>query len=288
MPPSEIIRTDDNSQYYALLSAAVEHWSHPSLFSDEQVHEVKAIFKEVFAQDKPLSGRTISDAILLSTEDQPTLFYVAHLPEDHVGRVTWLKVAVCNLNFGVSKQATLQEFFMVLGTSRPRSPSPEEPMKRHYSPEHFSRVTGREPNDPSPLLQTNATLAKMFRETELLGFEVCIQVMRDDNGALTRGLHLDWEDLDKLKRGYAPQGFTVSFKATDVFFNTDCFDDEAWATDLFNGTDYFDNEAWATAWFTEVLTPKSGMVVDETYGPYPIDLYTWGDWDEYIESVMRD
>ena len=270
------------------------------MFSDEQVAQVKTLFKEVFAQDKPLSGRVISDAILLRTEDEPKLFYVAHLPEDHVGQVTWLKVAVCGPNFEVSKEVKLEHFIMSLTSTGPEIPSPEE--QPRYSPERFRSVTGREPNDPTPLLQVVLTLGRMLWEVRQLGFNVRTYVLRDESGALANGLELAWVDLEQLRKGYSQERFTVAFKSTkpeagDVFFNTDHFDAEAWATDLFNGTDsfddeawatYFDDEAWATAWLAEALTPKSGVVVEELYGYEDThDFYTWGEWDQYIESVMR-
>ena len=215
----------------------------------------------------------------------------------------------------MSNDISVEEFFMIMSSSCPghddRVGDPTEAFlsdffgvwRRHYSPERIWRVTGREPNDPRPILQNNATLDKMLKETGLLGFygslriEVedthCVKCYRSEEGVkslydrsrLVKKLSLDWVDPERLELGYAPQAFMVSFKTVE---SEAVFDSEAWASDVFNGSDYlFDSEAWANAWMEDQLIVKSGVMIDEDHGPYPFYLQTWGDWDQYITGVMR-
>ena len=114
MLPHEIVHIDANSQYHMLLSNAIVNWDREDMFSDEQVQKVKAAFNDVFGHEKHLRGSTIDDAIMLRSEDDPSLFYIAQLPEGDAPSVIWMKAAVCNENFGLSDRATLDEFFMIM------------------------------------------------------------------------------------------------------------------------------------------------------------------------------
>ena len=77
----------------------MKHWHDAERFDDSQVLQIKAMFAAVFQTDKPLTGWTLSDALMLRSDDDG-VFYVANVfPE----KVVWLKVAVHNPNFGVTR-----------------------------------------------------------------------------------------------------------------------------------------------------------------------------------------
>ena len=192
MVAHEIANIDAHSPYHTLLSNAIVNWNSEDMFSDEQVQEVKAAFHKVFGHEKPLKGSAIRDAIMLKSEEDPTLFYIAQLPEGDFPVVIWMKVAVCNVNFAMSNDISVEEFFMFKSEScsghDDRIGDPTEAFlrdffgvwRRHYSPERIRRVTGREPNDPRPLLQNNATLDRMLKETSLLGFYGSLRIEVED------------------------------------------------------------------------------------------------------------
>ena len=269
---------------HPLISLAVKHWHSADLFSDEQVHEVKSLFREMFAHDGELSGSALRDALMLRSQDDAGTYYVAYVQDSP--KVTWMILEFNNRCFGVSPQATLMELFMIMDVGRKRSDREEilgdffGVWRRHYSPERIRRVTGRSPGDPNPLLQNGVTLRKMLKEARLLGFHS--RNKKDESR-----IYLDWVDPEMLANGYAPQGFAVTFDDGYDSNHQLEFDSEAWATDLFNDSALLDAEAWANDWLANELISEFGVYIHEDHGPFPFKLHTWGDWDRFIERTMR-
>ena len=256
------------AEHRALISLAIAEWDNEDAFSDAQVAQVKAVFAAVFEHDRPLRGWTIADALMFYEEEQDGLFYVATVcpskKEGEEAAVVWLKLAVRNKCFGIDRGAELEDVLMFLGAvpsaatnvdstraeilgDRPSEAA--SAMRPSYSPDLVRRVTGRAPDDATPILREAATLHKMLDEALRLGFK------GDGRAIEQKGeLHLDFVDVEALNRGYAPESFTVAF--------------------------YSD--------YPEMDDPKaSGVFAHPKYGPGADLLSTWSSWDRYLDSCIR-
>ncbi len=62
---------------HALLLAAIERWHDATQFSDEDVRQVKTLFRRVFGlrNDMILVGSALPDAIVMQSPDIPHTFY---------------------------------------------------------------------------------------------------------------------------------------------------------------------------------------------------------------------
>jgi hypothetical protein len=70
-----------------LLRDAVQNWYNQALFTDEDVAQVKGIFRKVFdlPPDTILAGSTLPDAIVLQSSANRQIFYALVQSEDDAG-----------------------------------------------------------------------------------------------------------------------------------------------------------------------------------------------------------
>jgi len=161
--------------------------------------------------------------------------------------------------------------------------------RRHFSLDRIPRVTGRrdDASRAEPIPRTAASLDRMRWEASMLGFGA------KHNHALS--LSVDWVDAEGIEEeGFVPIAACVSADCSiypsDVEEEEEEEDPVECEFDAFSAFDgAVDYEAWACFAFDRLCgdrPPLYGFYIDEFYGPCPILVKTWGDWDLYLQGCM--
>jgi hypothetical protein len=278
-------RTATTADERALLLAASKQWFDAEGFSDEQVAEVKGIFRRVFQleEEEALQGLLFKDALVMTTpRSDETVRYamvvVASAAEDIA--LEWIKVTVTPASFQILAPSliTFDDFISILGSSQARlMPSEEEEdsdrsicmdfflfWKRKYSPERIARVAqkGTPARDTTSerIPRTEETIARMKLEMRLLG---CEEYYTNDSSTQISGI---WVDEDKEMRGFAPMSFTIS---------------------LVEGDDGSSGEDDAEEKRAEGGAGRFGVFIDEVYGPGAILIDSWAKWENWVKECIK-
>ncbi len=293
-------RTTTTADEKSLLLTALTQW-FDEIFSDEQVAEVKGIFKRVFQVEEQLQGSLFKDALVLQPVNDDTLHYAMTVLEEGEGEPTlaWASAMIAPATFQVLAPSliTFQEFLMIAGSSKTQIIMEEEALfirdfflfwKRKYSPTRIARVgvkgspARRHTSAPlDSLPRTGETLARMKKEMLLLGFEDYM----DDSYSRISGI---WVDEDKEERGYAPQAFTISLadgaddKDDDSTFKIDY---ALWANDAWACKQTPSIELYAD--ICQEKQQKYGVFINEIHGQSALLIKRWEEWDEWLEECMK-
>ena len=271
-------RTATTADERALLLAASKQWFDTEGFSDEQVAEVKGIFRRVFQleNEEAIEGLLFKDALVMITPRGDKTVRYAMVVVEEKNAVEWVKVMVSPASFQILAPSltTFKDFISILGSSQTTTTlltSEEEEedsdrsicmdfflfWKHMYSPERIARVAqkGTPARDTisKRLPRTEETIARMKLEMRLLG---CEEYFTNDSSTRISGI---WVDEDKEMRGFAPMLFTIRLVGGGG--NDSDAEDESGA--------------------------RFGVFIDEVYGPGAILIDSWAKWENWVKECIK-
>jgi len=249
-PVSDFVLTNQN-----LLCSAHINWYDDELVTEEDMETVKGVVRQVFNLTGDLSGWRAEDALVFTQPDDDSVWYAMLFKDDDI---LWTKAKVCiSKNVWFSHDQSLVAILTFLSIEEEEE-DPEKTLlsdffsywRRHFSLDRIPRVTGRKDGASKPILRDAASLNKMQREASMLGFGA--KIIKDGE------LSISWEDPEEIENGGVPIMGTVS---------GDSGENRGYTRDP-EDIDEF------------------GYYIEECYGPDPIFVNTWADWDNYLKDCM--
>jgi hypothetical protein len=248
-PVSDFVLANQN-----LLRSAHINWYDDELVTEEDVETVKGVVRQVFNLTGDLSGWRAEDALVFTQPDDDSVWYAMLFKDDDI---LWTKAKVCmSKNVWFSRDQSLVAILTFLNTEDEEEEDPEKALlsdffnywRRHFSLDRIPRVTGRKDNSSKPIPRDADSLNKMQREASMLGFGATI--VKDGE------LRISWEDPEEIEDGGVPIMGTVS------------------------------GDSGEDRGYTRDPDDEFGFYIEEYYGPEPIFIKTWGDWDNYLKNCM--